>query len=332
VPFNRHLLTHILCSILVGAKALPKMKTPPFFAVLFAVFVFVSPPETRAQIEVIEAVAADASSIQFPYNPDENHSGDVGAGDLLPFLIYFGNPIGFYDNGEDLDPMSLQNVLTALASTVLAQQVTLVELQQSLAAHQAALAALSPLLPMVPVAERSTFSEANSTWELAEMNLQITNGEEATYGESNGLGNLILGYNESEGGHHDQTGAIVDGEVRTGSHNLILGAGHTYEANGAFVGGYNNSALGQGASLFSGQSSFAAGSFSAILGGLDNRATGTHSCISGGHSNTASGDRSSVSGGLLNQSSGIATSILGGQYMQIFEQYETASGQYDVNN
>jgi hypothetical protein len=39
-----------------------------------------------------------------------------------------------------------------------------------------------------------------------------------------------------------------------------------------------------------------------------------------------------VSGGLLNQSAGIATSILGGQYMQIFEQYETASGQYDVNN
>ena len=56
------------------------------------------------------------------------------------------------------------------------------------------------------------------------------------------------------------------------------------------------------------------------------------SCISGGHSNIASGDRSSVSGGLLNVSAGIATSVLGGQYMQIFEQYETASGQYDVNN
>jgi len=39
-----------------------------------------------------------------------------------------------------------------------------------------------------------------------------------------------------------------------------------------------------------------------------------------------------VSGGLLNVSAGIATSVLGGQYMQIFEQYETASGQYDVNN
>ena len=69
-----------------------------------------------------------------------------------------------------------------------------------------------------------------------------------------------------------------------------------------------------------------------MLGGLDNAATGLNSTISGGHSNTASGDRSSVSGGLLNLSGGIATSILGGQYMQVFEQYETASGQFNIND
>ena len=34
----------------------------------------------------------------------------------------------------------------------------------------------------------------------------------------------------------------------------------------------------------------------------------------------------------MNTSAGIATSILGGQYMQVSEQYETASGQYNINN
>jgi hypothetical protein len=301
-------------------------------AIFFAALAIPCHFPVLAQEGLLTAVAADASSIAYPYNPDEDHSGHVGANDLLPFLIYFGNPLGFYDNGEELDPMSLQNVLSSMATTILEQQASLAALQETLAIQQAALSSLSPLLSLVPVAERSSFLGANNTWELTEMNVQLTNGTETTYGESNGLGNLILGYNESEGGHHDNTGAIVSGEVRSGSHNLVLGAGHTYQSNGAFVGGYNNSALGQGASLFSGQSSYATGGFSAILGGLDNRATGTHSCISGGHSNTASGDRSAVSGGLLNQSAGIATSILGGQYMQVFEQYETASGQYDINN
>ena len=84
--------------------------------------------------------------------------------------------------------------------------------------------------------------------------------------------------------------------------------------------------------LFFRASELATGTWSAILGGLDNRATASNTCISGGHSNTASGDRASISGGLLNTSAGIATSILGGQYMQVSEQYETASGQYNINN
>ena len=164
------------------------------------------------------------------------------------------------------------------------------------------------------------------------MNVQLDNGGGTTYGEANGLGNLILGYNEEEGGHRNAEGALMAGELRTGSHNLVLGAGHSYASNGGLLGGYNNSAFGQGASLLGGQASLASGAWSSVLGGLDNRAMGSNTCISGGHSNTASGDRASVSGGLLNISAGIATSILGGQYMQVSEQYETASGQYDIND
>lgn len=283
-----------------------------------------------SQVSIVSQVAQDPSQVIYPYNPDEDGSGVVGAGDLLPFLISFDNPVGFYQSESDMDPLVLQNVLGEMATLVLAQQEEIQILEAQIAQQQLALEALAPLLGLVPIAQHSTFG--NDTWALSAINLQLTNGEGSTYGESNGLGNLIVGYNEIEGGHHEVNGALVAGEVRTGSHNFVLGAGHTFTSNGAFVGGYNNSALGQGASLFAGQACLATGNFSAIMGGLDNRAIGSLSAILGGHSNTASGDRSTVSGGLLNESAGIATSILGGQYMQVFEQYETASGQYDINN
>lgn len=284
----------------------------------------------HCQQTLIQQVAQDPSQVHYPFNPDEDGSGIVGAGDLLPFLICFGNPLGFYQSDLDMDPMVLENVLGEMANLVLAQQEAIAALEAQLQTQQETIASLTPLLGLTQIAQKSSF--ANDTWTLGGLNVQLVNGEGSTYGEANGLGNLIVGYNEIEGGHHEPNGVIVAGEVRTGSHNIVLGSGHTFTSNGAFVGGYNNSALGQGASLFSGQAGMAIGSFGAVLGGLDNRATGSLSTVAGGHSNVASGDRSSVAGGLLNESGGIATSILGGQYMQVFEQYETASGQYDIND
>ena len=279
-------------------------------------------------LQLAQDVANDASAVVYPYNPDVDASGDIGANDLIELFLYFGNPLGF-EVGDSEDGMSLSNVLEQLAALLLAQQAQIASLEEQLQAQEQAIEALAPLLGLVPVAERSSFSQ--DTWSLSGMNVRLDNGSGTTYGASNGLGNLILGYNESEGGHRDEEGNYVDGEVRVGSHNLVVGAGHTYSSNGSLLGGYNNSMFGQGASILSGQASLATGTWSAILGGLDNRATGTSTCVSGGHSNTASGDRASVAGGLLNISAGIATSILGGQYMQVFEQYETASGQYNIN-
>ena len=307
-----------------------KNPTPKFLCFTILLAGLVMPAIFFSQESVVIEVAQDPSQVIYPYNPDEDASGIVGAGDLLPFLIYFGNPMGFYQSDSDVDPMMLENVLGEMASLLLTQQETIADLQAQLVAQQQAVASLAPLLSLVAIAEKSSLD--NDTWVLEGMNLQLVNGEGNTYGEANGLGNLIVGYNESEGGHHEPNGALVAGEIRTGSHNIVLGSGHTYVSTGAFVGGYNNSALGQGASLFSGQASLATGTFSSVVGGLDNRAAGSLSAVLGGHSNTATGDRSTVSGGLLNESAGIATSILGGQYMQVFEQYETASGQYDIND
>ena len=285
--------------------------------------------EAACQLDLIQQVIDEPGQIVLPYNPDEDASGAIGAADLLPFLIYYGNPVGFYESESSLDSMSLENILVAMSQLLLTQQNDINALQSQLEEQTAAINDLLPLYPLIPIADQSTYS--NSTWTLNAMNVQLINGAGATYNSPNGLGNLILGYNEEEGGHHNEDGTFADSEIRTGSHNLVIGSGHTYGGSGAMVGGHNNTSFGLGASIFSGQSNMALGTWSAALGGLDNRVIGSHSCISGGHSNVASGDRSSVSGGLLNESSGIATSILGGQYMQVFEQYQTASGQYNVN-
>ena len=278
-------------------------------------------------LQLAQELANDASAVEYPYNPDADASGQVGAEDLIELFIYFGNPLGFQISDDD---MSLPSILEQLAELLVAQQEQIASLEEQLLGQEQAIASLAPLLSLVDVAERSSFGQ--DTWNLSGLNVRLDNGAGTTYGASNGLGNLILGYNESEGGHRDAEGNFMDGEVRVGSHNLVVGAGHTYGSNGSLLGGYNTSLFGQGSAILSGQASLATGTWSAILGGLDNRATATNTCISGGHSNTASGDRASVSGGLLNISSGIATSILGGQYMQVSEQYETASGQYNINN
>ena len=278
-------------------------------------------------LQLAQELANDASTVEYPYNPDADASGQIGAEDLIELFIYFGNPLGFQISDDD---MSLPSILEQLAELLVAQQEQIASLEEQLQGQEQAIASLAPLLSLVPVAERSSFGQ--DTWNLSGLNVRLDNGAGTTYGASNGLGNLILGYNESEGGHRDAEGNFMDGEVRVGSHNLVVGAGHTYGSNGSLLGGYNNSLFGQGSAILSGQASLVTGTWSAILGGLDNRATATNTCISGGHSNTASGDRASVSGGLLNISAGIATSILGGQYMQVSEQYETASGQYNIND
>jgi hypothetical protein len=60
-------------------------------------------------------------------------------------------------------------------------------------------------------------------------NLHIVNGAGATT-TKNGLGNLIVGYNEKR----DDT---PNTDVRTGSHNLILGEENSFSSYGGIVGG-----------------------------------------------------------------------------------------------
>ena len=104
-------------------------------------------------------------------------------------------------------------------------------------------------------------------------NLYIQSGSGYTYGTINGKGNLIIGYNESRGGLSD---------VRTGSHNLIVGNQQNYSSYGGLVVGQINTI---------------SAPYSSVSGGYLNTASGEGSSVSGGSTNTASSWYSSVSGG-----------------------------------
>jgi len=134
------------------------------------------------------------------------------------------------------------------------------------------------------------------TAEFTDINVQINNNSGSTDGAINGLGNLIIGYNETSASApsfcsdpqftHPTTcssnGQIWDNNVRRGSHNLILGASNSYDDYAGIVSGYNN-IINNG--------------YASVLGGSSNKATGNYSSVSGGHLNDAQGYGSSVIGG-----------------------------------
>ena len=115
----------------------------------------------------------------------------------------------------------------------------------------------------------------------------------------NGLGNLIVGYNEDHWG----------GSEKTGSHNVIVGAHHTYTNQSGLVTGVGNTITGKGAAVIGGQDNVASGTNSSVSGGYDNEASETWSSVSGGVYNVASGSLSSVNGGANNTASGGTTTI-----------------------
>ncbi|MCP4138528.1 MAG: hypothetical protein GY754_46650 [bacterium] len=119
------------------------------------------------------------------------------------------------------------------------------------------------------------------------VNVQIVSGSGSTGGDINGLGNLIVGYNEERS----------SGSEKPGSHNIIVGPEHNYTSFGGFVVGYHNTISDRFASVSGGNRNTASGQRSSVSGGNENTARGDFSSVSGGHGNTVSGLYSSVTGG-----------------------------------
>jgi hypothetical protein len=154
-------------------------------------------------------------------------------------------------------------------------------------------------------------------------NLRIVNGLGSTgctddQGESipncpNGLGNLIVGYNELRDLSTCTPPDPFCKNTRTGSHNMVVGMQHNFSRFGGLVVGQFNTISGDFAAVSGGKVSIASGPDSSVSGGFGNIASGPNSSVSGGEENTASGGSSSVSGGFRNIASGFFAAITGGQ-------------------
>jgi len=139
------------------------------------------------------------------------------------------------------------------------------------------------------------------------LNLQIVNGAGSTE-STNGVGNLIVGYNESSG------------QGRSGSHNIVVGAHHGYSSAGGLVAGFRNRVEGKFATVSGGTDGIASGDYSSVSGGRHGHAEGPYSSVTGGGGsdpaagNVARGEGSSVTGGQYNVAGGIVSTVSGGSH------------------
>lgn len=141
----------------------------------------------------------------------------------------------------------------------------------NIAALQNEIAALKSLLAGV------SRENGGDTIRISGANLQIVSGVGTTDGEINGLGNLIIGYNEERTPDNG-------GNDRSGSHMLVLGTEQNYTSFGGIVAGKQNTTSGTFSSILGGSEMtlHSDASASVIVGGFENELRGDFSAILGG--------------------------------------------------
>jgi len=113
-------------------------------------------------------------------------------------------------------------------------------------------------------------------------NLQVNNGMGST-DTTNGLGNLILGYNEET----DFAAMFAKPADRTGSHNLVVGRDNQYSSFSGICQGFLNRLDGSN-SVVLGCENSVCGTFGSVVGGTNNRVTHRFSAIGGGGGQSSS--------------------------------------------
>jgi len=275
---------------------------------------------------------------------DSNGDGAVDMSDAITILSYLftglGGPPYCIAEGVGLDQFATKEELAALRGEMLAEinsvrALTPTEEEREILGHMS--------IEQLPV-DRSGAVTAK-TVRLSGVNFQIVNGLGTTNGVDNdpdlvvprefsvnGVGNLIVGYNEPQ--HEEFNFGIVE---RTGSHNVVVGAGHNYTSVAGFVGGFGNMISGPFCSVLGGAANTAGGVanqregrdgilFCTVVGGGDNRASAEYSAVLGGLINMTTGFASSVSGGQGNRSEGRLSSIGGGLENRATDNSSTVSG------
>ena len=180
---------------------------------------------------------------------------------------------------------------------------------------------LDGILARLDVLEQKlqTVSYDGSTLLVSGANLHIVNGTGTTE-TANGLGNLIVGYNElREGGNDD----------RSGSHNIAVGKGHNFSSYGGLVAGDENTISGSFACIAGGQRNSAGGNYASVSGGIGNMAIGEFAWAGGGSSNSAIGGASSISSGYACVADGVYSSVNGGRHNTASGQHSSVSGGQD---
>ena len=137
-------------------------------------------------------------------------------------------------------------------------------------------------------------------------NLHVRNGAGST-ATVNGLGNLIVGYNE----------ARANGDLRSGSHVLVLGSQNDYVGFGGIVAGRGNRIGGAFSSVLGGNGNRADGPTATVVGGAANQAPGEGAVVSGGGFNVATGRFAVVGGGMQNEALGDASVVSRGCDLKI---------------
>ena len=155
---------------------------------------------------------------------------------------------------------------TGQKALVLANGASVASLQAQVATLQTQVASLNTLLAGV--------SRTSTNLVFNHMNLQVESGSGATGGTVNGLGNVIIGYNENPG-------------TQTGSNNLVVGTGQSFTSYGGIVAGQHNEIDGAFSSIAGGYGNDTAASWSTIAGGEYNVTNGNYSFIGAGCSNAS---------------------------------------------
>ena len=124
---------------------------------------------------------------------------------------------------------NLNGLISSLDSSALASRVTQIE--------------NNPILALDQYIQLDQTEQDRPTVVFSNTNVQITNGLGVT-NAVNGVGNLIIGYNEKPAGFLTQE--------RAGSHNLVIGRGHRYSSHTGLIAGVNNTITGPESSITAG--------------------------------------------------------------------------------
>lgn len=191
----------------------------------------------------------------------------------------------------------------------------------------------------------SIHGDALKSIRLTGVNLQIVNGQGATNGNPaepsadnpsvmNGLGNLIVGYNE---------GSPFTTLDRSGSHNIVVGRGHTYTRYAGLLVGDHHTLTAVGAAAIGGNqnrveflggvaiggTTNSVGTLAACIGGTNNQATGVASVCVGGLSNESHAMNATLVAGVGNRAIGAASCIAGGAASEVTGEASVVVGGFE---